>query len=96
MKALFSGIKAAMQGITEPLSLLTWETLESRACGAKIFDVEKFKSITSFDCDDDHAIVGRFWRVFESMSEAEKGSYLKFVWGRTRLPAECDNLENKH
>lgn len=62
-----------------------------------MFDVEKFKAITSFpNNSDDHAIVGRFWRVFEAMSEAEKGSYLKFVWGRTRLPADCSTLDYKH
>ena len=27
-----------------------------------------------------------FWRVFESFSQENRSLYLKFVWGRTRLP----------
>jgi hypothetical protein len=41
-------------------------------------------------------MVGRFWRVFESFTEAERSSYLKFVWGRCRLPIELTSLNYKH
>ena len=40
--------------------------------------------------------MARFWRVFESYTEEEKSDYLKFVWGRTRMPIDCDNLLYKH
>ena len=38
-----------------------------------------------------------FWRVFEErFSEEERQLYLKFVWGRTRLPIDLTNLSYKH
>ena len=55
------------------LAYSSWDGIEERACGEKIFNVEKFKSITSYPyCSNDHPIVGRFWRVFESLTEHEK------------------------
>ena len=68
-----------------------------RACGSKEIDVARLKSITSYPhCDASHEIVGRFWRVFESFSHEERSNYLKFVWGRNRLPSVLDNLTYKH
>jgi E3 ubiquitin-protein ligase HERC1 len=37
-----------------------------------------------------------FWRVFESLTEEERTLYLKFVWGRSRLPFETDGLRDSH
>ena len=79
------------------MAYLRWDSIEARACGEKVFDTEKFKLITTFPRNDnDHPIVDRFWRVFESFSEIEKQQYLKFVWGRTRLPIDVSNLDHKH
>lgn len=95
LSALRGGMSQVMRGGVEALALVPWHQLEARACGAKVFDLEKFKSITSFqDCESSHPIIARFWRVFESLSEEEKGLYLKFVWGRSRLPIDCS--EAKH
>lgn len=32
----------------------------------------------------------------ERMTDDERASYLKFVWGRNRLPASLENLSYKH
>jgi E3 ubiquitin-protein ligase HERC1 len=47
-------------------------------------------------CAPDHEIVQRFWRVFEEFSEEERQLYLKFVWGRTRIPIDISKLPYKH
>ena len=80
------------------LCLLEWDQVEKRACGEKILDIERLKSITSYPrCNRDHLVVVRFWRVFETMmSEEERQLYLKFVWGRTRLPIDLTRLSYKH
>ena len=92
-----AGLDIVFQGKINILSLFNWEQVENRACGEKEIDVARLKTITSFpNCSSDHAIVGRFWRVFEAFSEEEKQQYLKFVWGRTRLPQNLDNLKYKH
>lgn len=59
--------------------------------------MERLKSITIYpNCGADHEIVPRFWRVFESFSHEERSEYLKFVWGRNRLPVDLTNLSRKH
>lgn len=79
------------------LALFSWQVIEGRACGEKKLDVEKLKSITTYpQCEENHRIVARFWRVFEAFTEEEKGLYLKFVWGRSRLPIDCSSLKHKH
>ena len=73
MQALREGINIVFNNKLSVLSFLNWEQVEIRACGAKTINVDDLKSITSFpNCSDDHAIVGRFWRVFEAFSEEEK------------------------
>ena len=32
--------------------------------------------------------IEHFWNVIQSFSDEEKELYLKFVWGRSRLPLE--------
>lgn len=79
------------------LNLLTWDELESRACGDKGVDIVKLKSITTYSCcSEEHEHIQRFWRVFESFNDEERMLYLKFVWGRSRLPYDCENLRDRH
>jgi hypothetical protein len=37
-----------------------------------------------------------FWNVFKTLTEEERSQYLKFVWGRSRLPINIDNLSKTH
>ena len=78
------------------LSYLTPAAIEIRASGPKVIEVEALKAITSYpNCGADHPIVDRFWRVFEAFTPEERSLYLKFVWGRNRLPVDTSNLR-KH
>jgi len=86
-----------IQNKSEVLDLLTWEGLEARCTGEKHISVERLKSITTFPNNDaSHPIIGRFWRVFEAWSDVERSAYLKFVWGRSRLPIDLTRLSRKH
>ena len=67
-----------------------------RACGEKTIQVERLRAITTYpNCSGEHEIVGRFWRVFEGFSAEERALYLKFVWGRNRLPIDTRHVR-KH
>ena len=80
-------------GNLDLISYLTPAAIEIRACGEKTIQVERLKAITSYpNCDSSHEIVGRFWRAFESFSSDERSLYLKFVWGRNRLPIDTTNV----
>ena len=87
-----------MLGDLTALSLMEWHQIEIRACGEKTINIDKLKSITEYPrCPKEHRVMRMFWRVFEArFTEEERQLYLKFVWGRTRLPIDLTNLANKH
>ena len=37
-----------------------------------------------------------FWEMFCTFTQEERQMYLKFVWGRDKLPLDCANLRDKH
>lgn len=79
------------------INLVQWNETEDRCCGMKTLDVEKLKGITEYySCSEDTKVVKMFWNVFEELSDEDKTLYLRFVWGRSRLPYDCSKLRYKH
>lgn len=77
--------------------LLTYEDVAIRACGPPEVKVEDFKKITDYgNCNADHQVIKFFWEMFENFTQDERQKYLKFVWGRTKLPADNSELHNRH
>ena len=37
-----------------------------------------------------------FWQVLEEFTQEQRVKYLKFVYGRGKLPTNLDSLEEKH
>ena len=71
----------------DSISYLSAKTIENRVCGKKTLEVEQLKAITVYkNVEESHAVIQRFWRVFEGFTQDYRALYLKFVWGRTRLP----------
>ena len=35
---------------------------------------------------EEHEVVQRFWRVMKELGNKDRSSFLRFVWGRSRLP----------
>jgi hypothetical protein len=70
------------------LRLFTWQELEQAACGDPYIRVEVLRSNSTYagGFDEHHPVVQRFWRVFASMSNVDRGRLIKFAWGRSRLP----------
>ena len=85
------------QGKLGLISYLTADAIEIRACGSKEVSIERLKSITSYSsCGESHEVVQRFWRIFESFTHEQRSLYLKFVWGRNRLPVDLSRLSRRH
>lgn len=96
-KAIQEGLDKVLKGKFGLISYLTPAAIETRACGAKEIDMERLKSITTYpNCGSDHEIITRFWRVFESFTHEQRSEYLKFVWGRNRLPVDLKQLSRRH
>ena len=76
------------------LSFLSWEEVELRACGAKDIETAALKAITDTPATDKW--VKMFWEMFETFTQDERQKYLKFVWGRVKLPNDTTTLEYRH
>ena len=71
------------------MGILTSTEIEYRIMGPAEIDIDLLKKITRYQsCTEDNEYVERFWRTLEGFTEDEKSLYLKFVWGRSRLPPE--------
>ena len=47
-------------------------------------------------CKAEDRVVKYFWSVLESFTEAERVLYLRFVWGRSRLPLAKSAFDKPH
>lgn len=69
------------------LSLFTGPELETMVCGSPDIPLDLLKSVVTYKGVDATApLVRWFWETLESFSNAERSLFLRFVWGRTRLP----------
>lgn len=95
MKAIKLGI-----GLIYPIELIklyTWKELEYKVCGKPSIDIVHLKAISKYNgCTEDDETVKRFWRMLEGFTDEEKSLYLKFVWGRSRLPLVDEKFGDKH
>ncbi|CAI2362161.1 unnamed protein product [Moneuplotes crassus] len=84
--------KAVKQGFefifpTFCLGIFSWNEVETRVVGPRKIATASLKSITDYsNCSPDNEYVKRFWRVFDKFTENQKSMFLKFTWGRSRLP----------
>ena len=71
------------------LGVLNWKDIEERVRGPNEISVAVLKSITQYsNWSADSEFVQRFWRVFSEFTNDERSMFLKFTWGRSRLPPQ--------
>ena len=73
------------------LNLMSYKQLETLVCGAADVDVEILKENTDYEgcaLTDQH--ITYFWEVLKAFAPRERTLFLKFVWGRTKLPSGKD------
>lgn len=86
-------IEALVQGMTKviPAKLLacfTGAELEFMVCGTPEIDIDLLERCTEYSgCSADQTHILWFWKVLRSFSHEERSTFLRFVWGRSRLPA---------
>jgi hypothetical protein len=73
------------------LVLFSWRQLEYLVCGAPTVNVTRLKAITTISVDEDSQELKWFWEVLTEMTDEERTMFLRFVWGRSRLPATGDD-----
>lgn len=81
---------------TAALRLFTWSEMEVLVSGRPEIDIDLLKRHTSYSgFSKDDAVIKRFWRVLEGLSEQERSMYVRFAWGRSRLPTG-ESWSNQH
>jgi hypothetical protein len=70
------------------LNLYSWKQVETLVCGAADVDPDILKENTEYaDGDGSAPHIQYFWEVLRELSPKERSMFLKFVWGRSKLPA---------
>lgn len=78
------------------LPLFTWQEVELQVCGRRDVDVEFLKANTDVSrvrTDTKH--VDMLWDVLHEFTAKERELFLRFVWGRSRLPLTAADFTQK-
>ncbi len=71
----------------DTLLLLSWRELETLVCGSPTFDLAFWRRHTTYSgYAADDATVQLFWKVLASLTQEEQSGFVRFAWGRSRLP----------
>jgi E3 ubiquitin-protein ligase HERC2 len=71
--------------------------LETLVCGKPILDVDLLKANSVYrGCSETDPVVEYFWRALREFTSEERSMYLRFVWGRSRLPLTSKDFPMKH
>lgn len=75
---------------TEQFNLWSWEMLEIKVCGTPMIDLQLLRKNTKYDgrYGEKHQTIHHFWEAMDTLSQEDLRLFLKFVWGRTRLPPD--------
>jgi len=83
------GISVVVQ--IDLLNLFSWRQVETLVCGTVDVNVDILKENTDYEgCGLSDQHIQYFWEVLKEFSQLERSLYLKFVWGRSRLPSGKD------
>ncbi|XP_042200055.1 probable E3 ubiquitin-protein ligase HERC1 [Callorhinchus milii] len=78
------------------LSLLTAKQLEQMVCGMPEISVEVLKKVVRYrEVDEQHQLVQWFWQTLEEFSNEERVFFMRFVSGRSRLPANTADISQR-
>ncbi|XP_062621584.1 probable E3 ubiquitin-protein ligase HERC1 [Saccostrea cucullata] len=78
------------------LTLLTPQNLEQLVCGMEEMSVDVLRKVVRYrGIDEKNEVVCWFWEVLEAFSNEERIQFLRFVSGRTRLPANPSDISQR-
>jgi len=79
------------------LSLFTWQELELNVCGTRDINVDLLMENTKYQSGitDKDTVVIWMWKMLRSFSPKQREMFLRFVWGRSRLPISSAYFDQK-
>jgi hypothetical protein len=66
------------------IQLFSWQQLDVLVSGDPSFDIAVWKAHTESSIAPETTAL--FWKVIESLTDKEKSGFVRFAWGRSRLP----------
>ena len=87
--AQVAAIKRGLEDVV-PINLLqlfSWQQLEILVAGTPAFDINLWKSKTDSE-QISSKVAQLFWKVMENFTPREQSGFVRFAWGRSRLPPE--------
>ena len=97
-EAQVAAIRSGMAAIlpAQLLPLFTWRELELLVCGKREIDIAFLQQHTNYrGCKRDDPHVRNMWTMLEAFTHPERELFLRFVWGRTRLPLRAADFTQK-
>jgi E3 ubiquitin-protein ligase HERC2 len=88
-------IKTGLFSIIEPrfFSIFTWIEIENLICGSPDIDINILKKHTIYEgYNINSREIKDFWSILLSFTKKERSNYIRFVWGRSRLPNSEDKF----
>ncbi|ELT94212.1 hypothetical protein CAPTEDRAFT_121196, partial [Capitella teleta] len=98
MDAQVAAVRAGMACIVPVplLSLVTTEHLEQLICGIPQLSVSTLRKIVRYrDITEEHPLVKWLWHILEEFSNEERMLFMRFVSGRSRLPANPADIAQR-
>lgn len=81
-RVIDSLLKWKVKSVTQP-----WQYVLLQVCGSPDIPLHLLKSVATYKgIEPSASLIQWFWEVMESFSNTERSLFLRFVWGRTRLP----------
>ncbi|CAM9310758.1 unnamed protein product [Chrysoparadoxa australica] len=78
------------------LGLFTWDELEEMVCGKPVNDMGLLERVTEYSgCRKEDPHIAFFWQALKGFTTEEQALFLKFVWGRTRLPLTASQFSQR-
>ncbi|XP_060527187.1 probable E3 ubiquitin-protein ligase HERC1 [Cylas formicarius] len=93
-----AAVREGMSGIIPVplLSLMTAEHMEQLVCGMTRISIAVLKRIVRYrELDENHQLVKWLWDILENFSDYERVLFMRFVSGRSRLPANLADLSQR-
>ncbi|RHY02265.1 hypothetical protein DYB25_006813 [Aphanomyces astaci] len=77
------------------LRLFTWAEVEVLVCGLPEVDIDLLEKCTEYSgchATDQHVVW--FWEVLRGYNQEARQAFLRFVWGRSRLPRSVQEFQS--
>lgn len=89
MDAASRAVRRGLSHVLPPplLALLSPDELETLVCGSREVPVSRLRAAAVYRCiTADDPLIEWLWLTVEAMDAVERVLFLRFVWGRSRLP----------